>query len=87
MSRKQRHIKSQINTINHEESYAIQKPTTATFIPTETMETTKEKEGVRQESEIVHAQSRLAEDKKTKGQTETTCIVKTMESETVSLPA
>ena len=48
MSRKHRHIKS--NTINYEESYAISKPTNATFISTEIMETDEEKEHLRQES-------------------------------------
>ena len=58
MSRKHRHIKS--NTINHGESYAISKPTNATFISTEIMETNEEETSVRQESELVHAESRLA---------------------------
>ena len=82
MSRQQRHIKSQ-STINYEEPYAFTKPTTAAFISTETMETNEEKEGVRQTSQTVHAQSGLAEDKKAEGQTETTCFAETMESETV----
>ena len=82
MSRLQRHIKSQ-STINYEEPYAFTKPTTAAFISTETMETNEEKEGVRQTSQTVHAQSGLAEDTKAEGQTETTCFVKTMESKTV----
>ena len=82
MSLHQRHIKSQ-STINYEEPYAFTKPTTAAFISTETMETNEEKEGVRQTSQTVHAQSRLAEDKKAEGQEETTCFAETMESETV----
>ena len=82
MSLHQRHIKSQ-STINYEEPYAFTKPTTAAFISTETMETNEEKEGVRQTSQTVHAQSGLAEDKKAEGQTETTCFAETMESETV----
>ena len=82
MSRQQRHIKSQL-TINYEEPYAFTKPTTATFISTQTMETNEEKEGVRQTSKNVHAQSGLAEDTKAEGQTETTCFAKTMESKTV----
>ena len=45
MSLHQRHIKSQ-STINYEEPYAFEKPTNATFIPTETMETNEEKESV-----------------------------------------
>lgn len=60
MSRKHRHIKS--NTINYEESYAISKPTNATFISTEIMETNEEKDRVRQASKVVHNESKLAED-------------------------
>ena len=60
MSRKHRHIKS--NTINHGESYAVSKPTTATFISTEIMETNEEKDRVRQASKVVHNESKLAED-------------------------
>ena len=50
MSQKQRHIKSQSNT-TYEEPYAIiKRPTNATFISTEIMETDEEKEHLRQES-------------------------------------
>ena len=66
MSRTKRHIRSQI-TINYEEPYAFKKPTTAAFISTETMETNEEKEGVRQTSETIHAESGLAEDTKAEG--------------------
>ena len=60
MSRKQRHIKSQ-STTPYEEPYAIiERPTNATFIPTETMETNEEKKSVRQASELVSAESELA---------------------------
>ena len=60
MSRKQRHIKSQLTT-TYEEPYAIiERPTNATFIPTETMETNEEKKSVRQASELVSAESELA---------------------------
>ncbi len=60
MSRKQRHIKSQSIT-TYEEPYAIiKRPTNATFITTQIMETNKEETSVRQESELVHAESRLA---------------------------
>ena len=46
MSHRQRHIKSQ-STTTYEEPYAtIKRPTNATFIPTETMETDEEKESV-----------------------------------------
>ena len=83
MSLHQRHIKSQ-STINYEEPYAIiKRPTNATFIPKETVETNEEKEGVRQTSKTIQAQRRMAEDTKTEGQTETTCFVETMEGKTV----
>ena len=82
MSRTHRHIKSQIN-INYEESYAFTKPTTTAFISTETMETNEEKEGVRQTSQNVHAQSGLAKGTEAEGQAETTCFAETMEGKTV----
>ena len=66
MSVHQRHIKLQ-SKINYEEHYSFEKPTTATFISTETMETNEEKEGVRQTSETVHAESGLAENTKAEG--------------------
>jgi len=59
MSQTQRHIKSQQNT-TYEESYAISKPTNATFISTEIMETDEEKKRVRQASEIVRNEPKLA---------------------------
>ena len=69
MSRKQRHIKSQSIT-TYEEPYAIiERPTNATFIPTETMETNEEETSVRQTCELVYAESELAQDKETEGQT------------------
>tara|TARA_R100000027_G_scaffold44301_1_gene33383 strand:- start:54 stop:314 length:261 start_codon:yes stop_codon:yes gene_type:complete len=86
MSRTHRHIKSQIN-INYEESYAFKKPTTTAFISTETMETNEKKEGVRQTSQTVHAESRLVENTKAERQTQTTCFVENMESKTVGIPA
>jgi len=65
----QRHIKSQ-STTTYEEPYAIiERPTNATFIPTETMETNEEETSVRQACELVHAESELAENKETEGQT------------------
>ena len=82
MSLHKRHIKSQ-STINYEEPYAFKKPTTTAFISTQTMETDEEKTSVRQASQIVYAQSGLAEDKEAEGQAETTCFVKVMESKTV----
>ena len=86
MNRTLNRIKSQL-TITYEEPYAFTKPTTATFISQKTMETNEEKEGVRQTSQNVHAQSRLAKDKKAEGQAETTCFVEIMESKTVGIPA
>ena len=83
MSRIQRHIKSQSNTIN-EGSYAIlQQPTNAAFIPKETMETNEKTEGIRQTGETIYSQSALAKDKKTKRQEEKTGIVSIMEDEAV----
>ena len=59
MSR-QRHIKSKSIT-TYEEPYAIiERPTNATFIPTETMETNEEETSLRQTCELVHAESELA---------------------------
>ena len=69
MSQTQRHIKSQHNT-TYEESYAIPKPTNATFISKEIMETNEEKTSVRQENKIIYVKSKLAKDKKTKRQEE-----------------
>ena len=86
MSLHQRHIKLQ-STINYEEPYAFEKPTTAAFISTKTMETNEEKESVRQTSQTVHPESRLVENTKAERQTETTCFVKNMESKTVRVPA
>ena len=70
MSRTYRHIKSQSNTIN-EGSYAIlQQPTNAAFIPKKTMEINEETTSVRQESQVVYDESKLAENKETEGQTQ-----------------
>ena len=66
MSRLLRHIKSQSN-ITYEEPYAITKPTDATFIAKETMETNTEEECLRQESGDVYYESKLVENKETKG--------------------
>jgi putative heme iron utilization protein len=55
MSRIQRHIKSQSNTISEVLNAILQKPTNAASITEETMETNEEKESVRQTSEIVYA--------------------------------
>ena len=63
------------DTINHKitnkESYAfLQKPTNATFIPQETMENDEEKTSLRQKSEVIYVESKLAKDQETKGQEE-----------------
>jgi len=68
MSR-QRHIKSQSITTYEEPYVIIKRPTNATFIPTQIMETNEEETSVRQACEFVHAESELAEDKETEGQT------------------
>ena len=69
MSPLQRHIKSQSNT-TYEEPYAtISEPTNATFIPTQIMETNEEETSVWQASAFVYAESELAKDKETEGQT------------------
>lgn len=68
MSR-QRHIKSQSITTYEEPYVIIKRPTNATFIPTQIMETNEEETSVRQACEFVHAKSELAEDKETEGQT------------------
>ena len=70
MSPKQRHIIFNNNT-NYEESHAISKPTITAFISTKIMETNAEKESVRQAGKIISNESKLDEDKKTKGQEET----------------
>ena len=47
--------------INLKESYAVlQKPTTATTIPKETMEANEEEASLRQKSKIIYAKSKLA---------------------------
>ena len=85
MSRIQRHIKSQSNTIN-EVSYAIiKRPTTATFISEKTMETNAEKTSERQTSATVYAQSKLAENQKAKRPETTPYTFKVVESKTVGL--
>jgi len=65
----QRHIKSQSTTTYEEPYVIIKRPTNATFIPKKTMETNEEETSVRQACELVHAESELAENKETEGQT------------------
>ena len=67
MSRTQRHIQSQSNTINGESYAIIQKPTDAAFISEEIMEINEETKSLRQEGEIVHSQSALAKNQETEG--------------------
>ena len=50
----QNRIKQQSN-ITLQEPYAISKPTTATFISTEIVETNEEKTCIRQASQVVYA--------------------------------
>ena len=82
MSRKQRHIKAQSNTINHGESYAISKPTNATFISKKTVETNAKKEGIRQAGEVVYVEPKLVEDTETEGQKKAKSFGKIMENKT-----
>ena len=69
MSQTQRHIKSQSTTTYEEPYVIIERPTNATFIPTETMETNEEETSLRQTCELVYAEPELAQDKETEGQT------------------
>jgi hypothetical protein len=69
MSLHQRHIKSQSTTTYEEPYVIIKRPTNATFIPTQIMEINEEKTSVRQACESIHAESKLAENKETEGQT------------------
>ena len=56
----QRHIESQSTTTYEEPYVIIKRPTNATFIPTQTMETNEEKTSVRQTCELVYAEPKLA---------------------------
>ena len=83
MSLHQRHIKKQSNTYN-EVSYAhFKKPTTTATVSAETMETNEEKAYIRQTSQNVYAQPRLAEDSKTKRSKEKKGYFKIMEGTSV----
>ena len=83
MSRTQRHIQSQSNTINGESYAIIQKPTDAAFISAKIMERNEEKKSVRQTNKIVHAKRKLVENKKTEGQEAKKSFVEVMENEAV----
>ena len=81
MSLQRRQVKLQSNIINYEEPYdIIQKPTNATFIPEKTMEINEETKDIRQKSAVVYYESKLAEDKETKGQEKKEGATKIMES-------
>ena len=83
MSRTQRHIKSQLNTINEVSNVIIQKPTNAAFVSKEIMEADKEKRNLRQTDKIVYVKSKLAKNTKTKRQKKTESVNKIMENEAV----
>ena len=70
MSPKQRHIIFNINK-NYEESHAISKPTITAFISTKIMETDAEKESVRQASETIYDEPKLAKNQETERQEKT----------------
>ena len=84
MSRKRRPILlPQSEIINYGEPYAInQKPTNATFISKETMETNAKTEGIRQAGEVVYVEPKLVEDTETEGQKKAESFSKIMENET-----
>jgi hypothetical protein len=64
----QNRIKNQSNN-NLQEHYAIiSQPTTATSIPTQTMEGNEEKTSLRQACKVIRPESRMAKDKEAKGQ-------------------
>ena len=70
--------------INLKESYAVlQKPTTATTIPKETMEANEEEASLRQKSKIIYAKSKLAKNKETKRQKKETSIKQNMASKAI----
>ena len=83
MSRTQRHIKSQLYTINEVSNVIIQKPTNAAFVSKEIMETYKEKRNIRQTGKIVYIKSTLAQNTKTERQKKTESVNKIMENEAV----
>ena len=84
MSLFQRHIQSR-NKIT-EVSYAIlQKPTTTAIISEEIMETNEEKKDIRQTSQVIHDESRLADNKKAEGQEEAKSISKVVEGKPIGL--
>ncbi len=83
MSRTQRHINSQLNTINEVSNAIIQKPTNAAFVSKEIMETITEKRDLRQTGKIVYVESTLVENQETERQKEKESFNKIMENTTV----
>ena len=83
MSRTQRHIKSQLNTINEVSNAIIQKPTNAAFVSKEIMETITKKRNLRQTGKIVYVESTLVENQETERQKEEESFNKIMEITTV----
>ena len=78
-----RRIKKQSNTINGVSYAIIQQPTNAAFIPKKTMEINEETESVRQESQVVYDESKLAENTKTERQKTSQGTYEIMEDEAV----
>ena len=83
MSRTQRHINSQLNTINEVSNAIIQKPTNAAFVSKEIMETITKKRNSRQTGKIVYVESTLVENQETERQKEEESFNKIMEITTV----
>ena len=83
MSRTQRHINSQLNTINEVSNAIIQKPTNAAFVSKEIMETITKKRNLRQTGKIVYVESTLVENQETERQKEEKSFNKIMEITTV----
>ena len=83
MSRTQRHINSQLNTINEVSNAIIQKPTNAAFVSKEIMETITKKRNLRQTGKIVYVESTLVENQETERQKEEESFNKIMEITTV----
>ncbi len=83
MSRTQRHINSQLNTINEVSNAIIQKPTNAAFVSKEIMETITKKRNLRQTGKIVYVESTLVENQETERQKKEESFNKIMENTTV----
>ena len=83
MSRTQRHIKSQTNTINGESYAILQESTNATFISKEIMETITKKRNLRQTGKIVYVESTLVENQETERQKKTESAKENIQSKAV----